>query len=359
VLVVAILPLAACFSGDDDVRGQTTFTPLGFVAGYSTSQAVALSADGAVVVGTARTLAGNQQAFRWTAQQGLVGLGFAPTGTNSAAAAVSADGAVILVNGDSATMPPTPAAIFRWTSTGGFSRLDSPANGYFNAYLCSGGGLSGDGAVAVGTCLHINSEAFRWDGARAPVGLGQFGGGSNRTSTASAIAVDGSVIAGAGHPWLTGAVMWNASGVASILGKLTGDATANAAAVSRDGGVVVGTSYDDAQVPHGFRWTRLAGMEPLGTPPMGVVGSAAEGISGDSTSVVGWGPTATGEVALVWDARHGWRTLATVLAADHRTVVSGWQFQRATAISADGQTIAGFGTNPQGQTEAWIVRLRN
>lgn len=356
-LVAAILPLAAClFGGDGGGTPAATFTRLGFLPGYATSVAVAVSADGSVVAGTASTPSGNRQAFRWTVQEGLVGLGFAPTGTNSAAAAVSADGAVILANGDSTTEPPTPAATFRWTPAGGFSRLDSPANAPLP--LCGGAGLSGDGVVVVGTCYRFNNEAFRWDGTAAPVALGRFGGGSNQTSSASAIAADGSVIAGAGHPVLTGAVMWSASGVASILGKLPGDATANSAAVSRDGSVIVGTSYDSAQVvPKGFRWTRPAGMEALGAPPAGVAGSAAAGISGDGTTIVGWGPTATGDAALVWDAGHGWRTLAEALVADHRTEIPGWQLQRATAISDDGKTIAGFGTNPQGQTEAWIVKL--
>jgi len=46
-----------------------------------------------------------------------------------------------------------------------------------------------------------------------------------------------------------------------------------------------------------------------------------------------------------------------VLDLDYATQVPGWTLNRATAISGDGRTIAGIGTNPQGQTEAWIVIL--
>jgi uncharacterized membrane protein len=59
----------------------------------------------------------------------------------------------------------------------------------------------------------------------------------------------------------------------------------------------------------------------------------------------------------MWDADHGWRALDAVLDLDYATQVPGWTLNRATAISGDGRTIAGFGTNPQGQTEAWVVNL--
>ena len=37
--------------------------------------------------------------------------------------------------------------------------------------------------------------------------------------------------------------------------------------------------------------------------------------------------------------------------------VSGWTLSSATAISADGFTIVGNGTNPSGQYEAWVANL--
>jgi len=56
---------------------------------------------------------------------------------------------------------------------------------------------------------------------------------------------------------------------------------------------------------------------------------------------------------------HGWRKLDAVLATDYQTQITGWILTRATAISDNAQAIAGYGTNPQGQTEAWIVKLPN
>jgi hypothetical protein len=62
-------------------------------------------------------------------------------------------------------------------------------------------------------------------------------------------------------------------------------------------------------------------------------------------------------VALILDADHGWRALDAALTLDYGTQVPSWTLSRATAIFGDGRTIAGFGTNPQGQTEAWVVIL--
>ncbi len=98
-------------------------------------------------------------------------------------------------------------------------------------------------------------------------------------------------------------------------------------------------------------------MIELGNPPAGVAGSVATSISGNGRTIVGWGPTANGDVAIIWDAEHGLRSLETALAADYQTSIPGWNLTRANAISADALTIAGSGTNPQGNTEAWIVRL--
>lgn len=353
---VSALALAACHAGSegDAAPAAATFVGLGILPGYSSSRAFAMASDASVVAGTASTVSGMRQAFVWNAQQGSVALGFAPAGTNSAAVAVSADGSVIVVNGDSAAAPATPAAVFRWSRVAGFVRLPSPDN----ATLCSGAGVSGDGTVIVGTCLRYNGEAFRWLADAAPVGLGRFGGGSDQTSSAAAISADGRLVVGVGHPVLTGALAWDATGTATVLGKLPTDASAAATAASRDGAVVVGASLDSAGNAHAFRWTRQAGMEALGVLPDGISGSVATGASGYGTRIVGWGATASaGEVALVWDAANGWRSLAAALRADHRAELPGWKLERATAISDDGRGIVGYGTNPQGQTEAWRLLL--
>jgi probable HAF family extracellular repeat protein len=74
------------------------------------------------------------------------------------------------------------------------------------------------------------------------------------------------------------------------LGSLMG--TSNAAGVSGDGSVVVGTS-DYVPFPGGsrpFRWTSGGGMTNLGT--LGGIYGGASGVSGDGLVVVGASETA-------------------------------------------------------------------
>ena len=121
--------------------------------------------------------------------------------------------------------------------------------------------------------------------------------------------------------------------------------------------MVVDSSMDSAGNCRAFRWTQQEGMVGLGGHVDGLLGTCAASVSGDGRIIVGWGPTATGDVALTWDADRGVRRLDAALLTDYQMQITGWKLTRATAISDDARTIAGYGTNPQGQTEAWIVNL--
>lgn len=198
-----------------DAARQASLVGIGFIPGGTASQALAVSADGNVVVGSTQAASGELHAVRWSADGGLLELGRMPGGTFSSARAVSADGAVVVGEGDALS---ATRAVFRWSAATGLVQLASLAN----AALCVPGGVSGDGNVVVGTCLTTNNAAFRWTDASGMVSLGQFGGGSDRTSSALAISTDASVIAGAGHPVLNGAMLWSSNGTVSMLGRLAG-----------------------------------------------------------------------------------------------------------------------------------------
>ncbi|MBX3360474.1 MAG: hypothetical protein KF705_03390 [Phycisphaeraceae bacterium] len=62
------------------------------------SKATAVSADGTVIVGEARTSEGRLRAFRWTSSIGMSELTVASEFSGSAATAVSADGSAVLVH---------------------------------------------------------------------------------------------------------------------------------------------------------------------------------------------------------------------------------------------------------------------
>ena len=53
------------------------------------------------------------------------------------------------------------------------------------------------------------------------------------------------------------------------------------------------------------------------------------------------------------------RQLEVVMSSDYVVDTTGWKLTHATAISGDGRTIVGYGTNPSGQTEGWVLELPN
>ncbi|MFM6406406.1 MAG: hypothetical protein ACKPGT_17775, partial [Microcystis sp.] len=107
-----------------------------------------------------------------------------------------------------------------------------------------------------------------------------------------------------------------------------------------------------------FRWTQAGGMVGLGVLSGGIA-SYANGVSADGSVVVGYSATDpfTGAEAFIWNSTQGMRSLQQVLTNDYGLDLTGWSLNRANAISADGLTVVGFGTNPNGLTEAWIARL--
>lgn len=350
----ALLALcAACGGGGgapDVVQPQVAFSSIAPLPGDVSNQPTALSADGTVVVGFSTSPSGKTQAFRWSATDGMTGLGFMAGGTSSSAHGVSADGTVVLGDGNADAVL---SAVFRWSAKAGLVPLKSLAN----STICVAGGLSGDGATVVGTCLVFGNTAFRWTEGTGMVALSRFGTGSNQTSNAFAISADASTVVGIGHAVLTGAVLWNAAGEGSILGLLPGDTATGASAVSRDGSVVIGNSTQASSQRRPFRWTRQTGMNAMASTSGPFTEVNASAVSGDGRLIVGWGSTAAGETALIWDETHGMRRLEDMLKIDYQTTFAGWTLSRATAISDDGHSIAGVGVNPNGITEGWLVKL--
>jgi hypothetical protein len=62
--------------------------------------------------------------------------------------------------------------------------------------------------------------------------------------------------------------------------------------------------------------------------------------------------------AFVWDKVHGQRDLRELLIDNGLGDVLGdWILREANGISADGRVIVGWGLNPAGLRQSWIVRL--
>jgi probable HAF family extracellular repeat protein len=153
------------------------------------------------------------------------------------------------------------------------------------------------------------------------------------------------------------AFRWTSSGGMVGLGDLAGGSFLSAAtAVSADGSVVVGQGVS-ASGAEAFRWTSGGGMVGLGDLAGGSFFSVALAVSANGSVVVGQGTTASEVEAFVWDATGGMQSLTDVLSPSVGAALDGWTLSVANAISADGRTVVGQGTNPNGDTEAWLAYL--
>ncbi|MEZ6015012.1 MAG: hypothetical protein R3F49_07865 [Planctomycetota bacterium] len=213
--------------GMQDLGGLTT-PPL-------STEALAVSADGTVVVGTS-----NGHAFRWSAATGMLSLGTPTLGSSACAVGVSADGSVVVVREAYDVGFPVPTAIaLRWTAMTG---LVSLGNDYWPV------AISGDGEVIVANGPNsAGSRAYRWTQAG---GWGQLPGlASSSGSAARDISEDGRVIVGQserqiipGSPIVVGTpVRWTVEeGLADLTVSAGLDPSMAVAAVSGDGTVLAG-----------------------------------------------------------------------------------------------------------------------
>ena len=332
---------------------ESSFKGLGFLPGGKISSASAVSDDGKVVVGwtSAPILVGGEQvpqAFRWTADGGMVSLGCMPGDYPlSCAFAVSSDGSVVA--GYGAAVSGTEA--FRWTARNGLVRL-----GYLSGRRKKEGAamaMSSDGSVVAGDAGY---QAFRWTAAGGMVGLeSHMIQGAH--SLATAISSDGKIIVGLGvSPLEVQAFRWTEADGMVGLGYLPGGSNSSAQAVSRDGFVIVGSSSSTSGTEP-FRWTAAGGMVGLGHLP-GSTNGVAWAVSGDGSVIVGVSVSKfdSDQTAFVWNNVNGTRRLQSVLSNDYHLNLTGWKLQKAKGISADGTTIVGDGDH-NGNMEAWVVHL--
>jgi probable HAF family extracellular repeat protein len=366
------LALCAALAFPYAAAGQNApaFHGMGDLSGGSVgSVATAVSTDATTVVGHAEGSSGTQ-AVRWTEAGGLQGLGQpAAEAPFSRANGVSANGAVIV--GTAATS--NGGRAFRWTSGGGYTFL-----GIFTCFLCDGAatgdGVSGNGQVVVGSGLeypflgspHVN--AARWpNGGTGINNLGDLPGGGDAgvaqdaTTTGSVIVGETDASAGPTGFW------WNGSmhGLPGLPGAVY---RTGALGISDDGTTIVGeanSSTTGTNFPEPVRWTgtNYATIQKLGALPgqTSARGQAID-VSPDGSLIVGTTRDLQGnDVAFLWDAANGMRSLALVLEEEYGLDLGGWQLESANGISgvdAAGEfTVVGSGTNPSGDSEGFIAIL--
>lgn len=336
-------------------KAELQFFPLGDLpGGVTNSAAYGVSADGQVVVGYASTAAG-PVAFQWTEGGGLVALPMLSGGTGSIAYAASADGSVIVGGTYSATGQQASV----W-ATNGVAGLGDLVGGSVESMAR---GVSADGQVIVGYANSASGrEAFRWTG-NVMTGLGDLAGGSYQ-SEAYAVTPDGTRVTGYGTPGLQRIFLWDPT---NLMQDYYPSATAWAHGISSSGNTLVGRVRATYVAPGGvftYNYWRAAIwnsglMTIVGPESTGDANSDSvfNGITPDASLIVGSFRGSSGPYyAISQDSFNGVRNLKTMLINAGVDAITNWTLTAATAISADGSVVVGYGTNPEGQQEAWVIK---
>jgi probable HAF family extracellular repeat protein len=281
----------------------TGVQPLGTPAGFTGSVSeLVVSDDGSTVAASFYrpeefTVPG--RAFRWTPAGGFVSLGSlgGRTGDETAALALSADGSVIV--GQSANANGNVEA-FRFSATSGMTGMGfaNPSEAYSTA-----SGVTPDGLTAVGSSTGTNSNGhhFRWTQQGGLEMLSELP--NTLGSQAEAVSDDGKVVVGTAvisFPRFR-AYRWTESGGMQLLSDAPGDANEVAEDVSGDGRIVVGNAGNNA-----FIWDAVNGMRSLkdvlvsqyglGAELAGLRLASAEAISGDGRTIVGAAANSDGDL---------------------------------------------------------------
>ena len=242
---------------------------------------------------------------------------------------------------------------FRYQVGGGLDVIEADQKGVWAK------SISGDGQRIAGSARvslpSLQSEAFTWTLSTGVVPLSSPLYPPPGPTNANAISADGSVVVGdtgSSDGLQRSGFRWSEPLGMSAVGNFT------ASAASRDGGTIVGTITTD----HGFaafRWTEAQGLVELPHPGFGSnYTSAALGVSGDGSRVVGYIEDQNTDLrqAFIWDNTHGYILLQDLLENVYGYDLTGWSLTKAYAISDDGNTVVGRGLSPQ-MTEEALPRI--
>jgi probable HAF family extracellular repeat protein len=288
----------------------------------ATQQSLGFNVGGGILSGVSNdgnAVAGYTSiAFRWTTAGGMTNLGDLPGGNVSASAwGMSADGSVIVGQSSSSASFASGASreeAFRWTAAGGMVGLGDLPGGIFSSRAEA---VSGDGSAVVGFSYSANGvEAFRWttaSGTMTP--LGDLPGGAYN-SQAHVVSADGNVVAG--HSSIVNfdeePFRWTAASGITGLGLPATATQSYAYGINGDGSMVVGqadhppsrTGAADWQysafiwdASHGRRDLQTVLRDEYGLPLSGWTLQSAFGMSDDGRTILGSGINPSG-------VREGW-----------------------------------------------------
>lgn len=325
-----------------------TFTSLN----QPNSMLIALSEHGRIATGS---FMGGEGAWRWSSARGFSTVehysginGMNSWGQPITGQAADANGNLV------AAIAYSNAEFFDPILVGGL-----PGGQGLDGTLSSGYDSADDGTV-VGLAYNASSDAvaFRWQAATGISELPRLD--LDGASRANAISRDGRVIIG----WndtskgYRRAVKWVDGNVSEFLDG-DGLQVGEALGINRDGSAIVGTGAG-ANGDEAWRWTAATGVQALGIIGSGSFFDRAYGFSvSDDGNLVG-GASGFGfqREAVVWTPATGMVRLSAYLADRGIAVPKGWLLNSVTAVSGDGKVIGGWGLDPDGAINSFVVELQ-
>lgn len=337
---------------------QARFISLGFVSD-APAIPTSISADGRFIVGRIQPGASADVAewgnpwhgFLWTRETGAQDI-YPQTGL-AWAMGVSADGSVV-VGVDRGWNS------YRWVRT--LNTLVLIAGGFSATH-----DLSDDGQVVVGLVYGYTPyvSGYRWTPHSGLQTLGTLPG--DRFSEAFGVSADGSVIVGTTHrDWApywhqNRAYLWDQreNRMKELTGPLGGWPSFHAMGVSADGSTVVGIAHSDANaniwaLPYAaFRWTTSSRrMESLGSLG-GQRTYVWHAVSADGSVIYGGSENTLRQWrAFRWTVGRGMEDINEVF---RYTIPPRWVLHNVVDCTPDGRFIVGWGTNPSGKIEGFLL----
>ena len=331
----------------------------------------AISADGRLAAGGAilsgASVCDSQQGYTWSRGDGIQP--FAAVG-ECVTSVFDMDAAGETIVGSGA--PTNPLRGYYWTEDAGFIEIpqifEDRGRTFFNPETTRLR-VTGDGSAVIGTGFRIasgipssGSQPFRWTPSEGYEFLDLPAPGA--AGLPNGVNVDGSVIVGStttsSGDGASIPAIWTADGSVRNIARPPASRTGFFRDVTPDGRVLIGGGrLEDSNVPRSFSWTEDNGWFDLGDFPAGGTGGFPLAVSDDGSVIVG-GYTlfGFGGRAYIWTEDQGIQDLNEV-ARGLGIDLLGWTLTQATAISADGRTIAGVGTNPSGVDDSWVLVLES
>ena len=230
-----------------------------------------------------------------------------------------------------------------------------------DAFYSHGLGISSDGFTGVGMgWKDCKTSAFYWTDDSGIIELGQYLGESTK---AQAVSGDGQLIGGWAQTSNRATCLWDRDGHITLIGSLQENSDyGEVHAINNDGTQVVGyCSGSTGNNTEGFIWTAQNGMVGLGVPSNSAATnrSLAMDIS-ENNVVVGQylNETPIFYKACIYTEETGqFVNLQEYLFDLGMIEINDWDLQRALCVSDDGNTIAGYGKDPQNNWTGWLINI--